>query len=775
MLERIQSIKGIGLLHQANGSQFKLQKATFIYADNGRGKSTLASILRSCSTNDSTLLVNRRTVDGTNEQEVIFQFSHGEKSTFKNGNWDKCRPELLVFDSAFVEQNVYAGGQVSTDQRKNLLKFALGADAVAAQQDYDEADKEMKEATADIRVITNQLAGFHRGKTLDQFLQIQEEFDIDNQITILNSKISETRNVNLIQTKTLPTLLEYPSSDITPILAILETSIADVDITAEQQVKAHLDRHKKEGVEKWISDGQKFEEQDSCPFCDQSLLGVGLIQAYQTYFNKEYNRLKLDVASLSSLIDAAYSDKIVLKLESQLKISNAALNGWQEHLEILPLSFNTDAAYNAISNIRSFLEILKQKKENNLLESVNTNELREKITNECKVITEATKLCNEQITTNIQRITKYKENLHRININELEEKINTLNISKIRYSQDVLLEINKLNEYRAAEKLIQEKKQNKKEALNLIMETTLNKYKDRINELLNRFGAQFTIPNIDFNYRGGLRSDYSLEMRGKNIALNGGAPDFNTSLSEGDKRTLAFAFFIASTESNNYLANKIIVIDDPMCSFDLNRKQQTRTVLKELYGKCEQLILVAHDIHFLRNLRDDFIRSQIPPNSIKIIRLKVVANRYSDFSDINIDQECESAYFKNHRLLEEFKLGNAQSSMEIARSIRPMLEGYLHRRFPGFIQTGLLFGQIVAVIDSAQHPSPLVHAKNITGELNDINSYAGQFHHDTNPSADQVEIIDSELLCFVERAISIVHRGAVCSGLIQQDTFLREY
>jgi hypothetical protein len=38
MLERIAEIKGVGLLHDANGKSHTCQKATFIYADNGRGK-----------------------------------------------------------------------------------------------------------------------------------------------------------------------------------------------------------------------------------------------------------------------------------------------------------------------------------------------------------------------------------------------------------------------------------------------------------------------------------------------------------------------------------------------------------------------------------------------------------------------------------------------------------------------------------------------------------------------------------------------------------------
>ncbi len=88
-----------------------------------------------------------------------------------------------------------------------------------------------------------------------------------------------------------------------------------------------------------------------------------------------------------------------------------------------------------------------------------------------------------------------------------------------------------------------------------------------------------------------------------------------------------------------------------------------------------------------------------------------------------------------------------------------MLEGYLHRRFPGMISGGLLFGEVINLINNAQLTSPLVHAQNITDGLNEINRYAGQFHHDTNPSADQVQVVDGELLGFVERAINVVHAG----------------
>lgn len=70
-----------------------------------------------------------------------------------------------------------------------------------------------------------------------------------------------------------------------------------------------------------------------------------------------------------------------------------------------------------------------------------------------------------------------------------------------------------------------------------------------------------------------------------------------------------------------------------------------------------------------------------------------------------------------------------------------------------------MFGQVIDLISNAQPPSPLINAQNITNELNEINRYAGQFHHDTNPAADQVQITDGELLSFVERSLAVIYAG----------------
>ena len=67
---------------------------------------------------------------------------------------------------------------------------------------------------------------------------------------------------------------------------------------------------------------------------------------------------------------------------------------------------------------------------------------------------------------------------------------------------------------------------------------------------------------------------------------------------------------------------------------------------------------------------------------------------------------------------------------------------------------------VVTQIRDAVSPDPLVHAQNLVAELNEINDYSGQFHHDTNPGgADSVDVVASELKTFITRALHVVHRG----------------
>ena len=240
MLERISEIQGIGLFHDASGKPYTCRKATLIYGDNGRGKSTLATILRSLSTGDASLITHRKTLDGKLPPKVILHFGNGHQVSFASSAWSEQRSEVLVFDADFIERNVHSGGAVNTNHRKNLLEFALGESAVAARAAVDKATADAKKASEDVQALSSQLSGFHSGMTLAQFEKLSAVADADKQLAALETQISAAGNINAISAKAVPTVVAEPIFDLPGVFSVLGMSLKDVHADAEQVVKKHL-------------------------------------------------------------------------------------------------------------------------------------------------------------------------------------------------------------------------------------------------------------------------------------------------------------------------------------------------------------------------------------------------------------------------------------------------------------------------------------------------------------------------------------------------------
>lgn len=760
MLDRIEEVQGVGLLYSANGKPFSCLKTTLIYADNGRGKSTLATVLRSASTGNAALIAQRRTVDGTLPPKATLQFSNGHKVNFSGTAWSERRPEVLVFDADFVERNVHSGGAVSTDHRKNLLEFALGEAAVAARAAVDKATSDAKLASEKVQALTGQLSGHHVGLSLAQFAKLPKVPDADVQIATLKKRVSAASNAAAIAAKPTPVLAAEPALDLDWLFTILGSTLENVHADAEETVKQHLTKLGNNTAEGWLSQGQQFGSSETCPYCAQSTVGNHLIQAYQTHFNAAYAALKKNVASLTDTVISGTAQTIADTFSSGVALARAQAAAWHDHVQTQAFHFEDAPVREALAALQETLVDLVKRKQAAPAESHGTPLERAKADGLWESILTPMRVANGQIKAAAALITTCKSQLATDKVADLQLQIAQLEASKRRHDA---VAVDLLAKYEAAVKdkeAAESAKKSERDKLDALMTATLQKYEKSINELLKNFGAAFRIKGMGANFRGGApRTEYGLLLRGKDVTLEGGPPSFSTTMSEGDKRTLAFAFFIASTLADPKLATRIVVVDDPMCSLDLNRRHHTRSVLKKIHSNAEQLIVLAHDPYFIRDLRD-MLKKDNSATPIALFQLAPAAGDYTTFAQFDVDKECESAYSQHHRLLNEFVTAATGDAKAVAKAIRPMLEGYLHRRFPGLLPKSLTFGQVVVLVRDALPTSPLRHAKNLVAELNEINDYAGQFHHDTNPDADTMAIVSSELKTFVERALALVHGAA---------------
>src|SRR5699024_10197805 len=127
LLTKVLGIEGVGLLRQVTGGNRQpFGKTTLLYAENGRGMSTLAGVLTSCATRESDLIEDRVTIAAQVQPAADLMLA-SSLVEYKNASRAGCTPDILVYDGQFVASNVHAGNEVTSSQRAHLLQFALGS------------------------------------------------------------------------------------------------------------------------------------------------------------------------------------------------------------------------------------------------------------------------------------------------------------------------------------------------------------------------------------------------------------------------------------------------------------------------------------------------------------------------------------------------------------------------------------------------------------------------------------------------------------------------
>lgn len=174
MIRKILKLQNIGLLQDACATgAVDLPKVTAIYADNGRGKTMFAAVMRACQLGDAGRLNARRTIDSANSPELDLLLPTGAHIEFRGNAWTGILPDIVVFDSEFVDQNVYSGCEVRADQRQSLLEFALGNQTVQMKQRVEQLSQDVKAQTGKRSEAEKTLSGYASPCTVREFIVLQ--------------------------------------------------------------------------------------------------------------------------------------------------------------------------------------------------------------------------------------------------------------------------------------------------------------------------------------------------------------------------------------------------------------------------------------------------------------------------------------------------------------------------------------------------------------------------------------------------------------------------
>lgn len=312
-----------------------------------------------------------------------------------------------------------------------------------------------------------------------------------------------------------------------------------------------------------------------------------------------------------------------------------------------------------------------------------------------------------------------------------------------------------LAQLKAKMKALRPKIRDKSRELGEYTGTVFNKHVEEINKRLKVFAPYIEIKKFSNRSKGGKHSvSYFLYVNGNDVSfdLKQSNSTVKYSLSEGDKSAVALAFFFARVYMSGDIGDKIIVFDDPISSFDSNRRATTVSQLQKLSKECKQLFVLTHDIYFAQELVRRLDGSTL---NLKIIR----KSGGSELVNHNIEQETLIGYFKDLSTLTSYTTGELTgeaAAREVIRCIRPALEGILRIKFFGLIGRDEWLGDVLKKIRAAKAGDPFYNVKKFTGELSDLNDYSKSYHHSDPAFVSLPTINEIELLDHVKRTLALV-------------------
>lgn len=755
-LAKIIAIRNVGRFLNAGASgDTTFRNCTLIFAPNGRGKTTLCAILRSLRESEPAYVIGRSTLGSTEPPEARLLLGDGPVS-FSGGSWDKAMPELAVFDGAYVTDNVYSGEAVDTPQRRNLYRVIIGTDGVALARRVEDLDSQIRQKNADVREARRALQRhIPPGVEFDEFVQIAEDAEVDDKITAATREVEALGRADQIQRRAALgrlTLPELPSG----FSELLGKSLDGVASDAERRVADHIRAHIMAGRgEAWLAEGLAFIRDDDCPFCNQKLTGIELIEAYKTFFSDAYHRLRDEIAAFSRRVETELGDRSIAAVDRAIHESTTGCEYWEQYCTLTApvLAKGIDLSA-TIAALRETCRELIARKQAAPLEPI---EPGQPFASACQALDEAkaaVNVYNATVDTANAAIAAKKQQTGTADVRTVETKLARLRAQKVRHTTEVKRAYQVFQTLSAEKEDLDRQKAETRQQLDTHTANVIDHYGRSINRNLDRFHADFQISTPSHGYQGGTASS-SYRIIINDVPVELGTPDtprdrpsFKNTLSAGDRSTLALALFFAELERDPERARKVVVLDDPFNSQDAFRQSQTVQQIKRLSDACAQVIVLSHNQHFLKMLWD-----RVPPDRRKTLQLGRVGEQNTTIAEWDIEEAVKSRYRDDVDRLQRYYSDSEGNPRDIIQKVRPVLEGFCRNLYPSQFTDRDMLGAMIAKI-RADGKTHQLHE--ILDDLDDLNAYTRRYHHGENPNAATEPLDDGELRGSVKRTLTLV-------------------
>ena len=580
----------------AAGANIALARLTVGYAENGRGKTTLAAIFRSLASGDA-LPINERHRLGAHDPPHIVLDCTGSPpaAVFQNGAWNRTVPDIVIFDDAFVDQNICSGLIIESDHRQKLHELILGAQGVALNQAFQDGVAEIEEHNRTLRGLADAIPPNARfGIAVDEFCALPENLTIDDAIRDAERALAAASEQDNIRGTNGFDPLALPPIDRTALETLLVRGLAELDRDAAARVQQHIATLGR-GAELWVEDGMhRFPggavepAGKPCPFCAQDLAGSFLINHYRSYFGEAYARMKHEIAQARRAFDEQHGGDALAAFERAVRTVSERRLFWSRFAEVPELSVDTAAIARVWAAARDAVTAAMDAKRDAPLDQAGLAQSAQRALDAyAAAVTQVAEL-NARLQKTNRAIALVKEQAAAANIAALQADLSRLNATRSRHSHAIAPLCNDYLGEKARKADAEARRDAARIALDNYRRDIFPAYQTVINEYLRRFNAGFRLDRVTSqNTRGGSACVYNVLINNQPIAVTAaapapGAPSFRNTLSAGDRNTLALAIFFASLEQGGNLANKIVVIDDPISSLDDHRSLTTVQEVRRL-------------------------------------------------------------------------------------------------------------------------------------------------------------------------------------------------
>ena len=215
---------------------------------------------------------------------------------------------------------------------------------------------------------------------------------------------------------------------------------------------------------------------------------------------------------------------------------------------------------------------------------------------------------------------------------------------------------------------------------------------------------QFNESLCSFLGHGELILRFNRERKGYEMVRNDSG-HVKGNLSEGEKTAISFVYFITKLkEKNNKIENTIVVVDDPVSSFDSNHLFHAYSFLKKNCNKPKQIFVLTHNFIYFKLIRDwfktfnsnkddsknkdDKKKPKEKNASFYTIEVSTSSPRHSTIKDahlslVNYKSEYHNIFSRLHAYKDNPTL-SIDDAFLTANLARRLLETFLSFKFPKF-------------------------------------------------------------------------------------------